>query len=532
VQAVQQLALAKPETWAEFISHVAAQLEMDTTEPICRAVMILAAGVEGVLRQAEHASEARAKSQATDLVELAAAAELFHDPSGEAYATIAVDGHHETWLIKTKGFRRWLSQQYYQACEKAPGSQAVQDALGVLEGKALFSGPEMAVYTRLAEHDGAIYLDLANDGWEVVKITPAGWRVMSESPVKFRRARGMLPLPHPVLGGTLDDLQAFVNVSTDVTTDWILLVEWLIAAYRPTGPYPVLVLHGEQGAAKSTAARVLRALVDPNAAALRATPKDPHDLMIAAVNGWIVNLDNLSYLSPWLSDAICRLSTGGGFATRELYSDSDEALFNAQRPVILNGIEELATRGDLLDRAIILYLEEIPKAERKMEKVFWQEFEQARPQLLGVLLTAVSQAFATVNTIELEDKPRMADFAVWGAAAAPALGWKAQEFLEAYRDNREAANELSLEASPIKPFISHKADMAFKGTAQQLLDDLNLLASEPIKRQKSWPKNGRSLSNALRRIAPNLRAINIDVEFAKKPGGNRERFITICRTKG
>jgi hypothetical protein len=254
--------------------------------------------------------------------------------------------------------------------------------------------------------------------------------------------------------------------------------------------------------------------------------------MIAAVNGWVVNLDNLSHLPAWLSDAICRLSTGGGFATRELYSDSDEVLFDAQRPVILNGIEELATRGDLLDRSVILYLEEIPKAERKREAVFWQEFEAALPKLLGVLLNAISTALAKVGTIELDELPRMADFAVWGAAAAPALGWNAEAFLEAYTGNREAANELTLEASPIKPFISHKADMGFNGSAQQLLEDLNIIANEQIKRQKTWPKNGRSLSNALRRIAPNLRAIGIDVEFRRAPGGTRQRTITICRTKG
>jgi hypothetical protein len=406
----------------------------------------------------------------------------------------------------------------------------VQDALGVLEGEALFDGLELGVYTRLAEHDGAIYLDLANDAWEVVEITATGWRVVSESPVKFRRTRGMLPLPYPTRGGTLEDLQAFVNVATDTEADWMLLVSWLIAAFRPTGPYPVLVLHGEQGSAKSTAARVLRALIDPNVSALRATPKDPHDLMIAAVNGWVVNLDNLSFLPTWLSDAICRLSTGGGFATRELYSDSDESLFDAQRPVILNGIEELATKPDLLDRALLLYLEEISEKDRKVEKVFWQQFEDARPALLGVLLTAVSQALATVETIELEHKPRMADFAVWACAAAHALGWDAKDFLAAYTSNRESANDLSLDASPIKPFISHKADIGFEGTAQQLLDDLNLVAADHIKRQKSWPKNGRSLSNALRRIVPNLRAIKIQVEFAKASGGNRNRIITICRT--
>ena len=205
MQAVQQLALAKPETWAEFVSQVAAQLSLDATEPISQAVMSLAAGVEGVLRQAEQASEVRASAQATELVELAGSVELFHDAAGDAYVSVDVDGHQERWSIKGKGFRRWLAQQFYQAHDKAPGSQAVQDALGVLEGKVLFKGEEIAVYTRLAGHDGKIYLDLATEHWQAIEITSTGWHVVDTPPVKFRRPRGMLPLPHPVTGGNIQD---------------------------------------------------------------------------------------------------------------------------------------------------------------------------------------------------------------------------------------------------------------------------------------------------------------------------------------
>jgi hypothetical protein len=110
--------------------------------------------------------------------------------------------------------------------------------------------------------------------------------------------------------------------------------------------------------------RVLRALVDPNTAALRTTPRDERDLVIAANNGWLMALDNLSHLPDWLSDALCRLATGNGFATRELYTDAEEAIFATQRPIVKNGIEELATRGDLLDRSIVLYLPTIAEDQR------------------------------------------------------------------------------------------------------------------------------------------------------------------------
>ncbi len=106
---------------------------------------------------------------------------------------------------------------------------------------------------------------------------------------------------------------------------------------------------------------MLRALVDPNAAAIRSEPRDTRDLIIAATNGWVVALDNLSHVSPSLSDDLCRLATGGGFATRELYTDGEETIFDAQRPIILNGIEEVATRGDLLSRTIVVRLRTLPR---------------------------------------------------------------------------------------------------------------------------------------------------------------------------
>jgi hypothetical protein len=207
----------------------------------------------------------------------------------------------------------------------------------------------------------------------------------------------MLPMPMPEEGGCLDVLRPFVNVATD--EEWRLLVSWLLAALRPRGPYPALGVHGEQGSAKSTLVRVLRSLIDPNVAALRSTPRDERDLVIAANNGWLIALDNLSHLQDWLSDALCRLATGSGFATRELYSNAEETIFAAQRPIVLNGIEELATRADLLDRAILLYLPTIPEEKRQDEQAFWQAFEQARPHILGALLDIVSAALGTLPTV-------------------------------------------------------------------------------------------------------------------------------------
>jgi hypothetical protein len=232
----------------------------------------------------ENQAEERKPTQAELLVGCAEGAEPFHTPEGDAYARIRVDDHFETHLVRSKGYRRWLVRRFYERYGRPPGAQALQDALGLLEARADFDGPESEVYVRVAEHVGAIYVDLANERWEAVEITAGGWRVVSSeaNPVRFRRPRGMLPLPAPSRGGTLEELRRLVNDTDEA--DWRLMVAWLVQALRPTGPYPVLLLQGEQGSAKSTAERLLRALVDPSAAPLRTTPRNEHDLFIAATS--------------------------------------------------------------------------------------------------------------------------------------------------------------------------------------------------------------------------------------------------------
>jgi hypothetical protein len=291
----------------------------------------------------------RRPTQADILIELATTAELFHAPDGTGFADLHVNRHRETWPIRAKGFRRWLARRFFEATQGAPSSEALQSALNVIEAKAHFDAPERVVHIRVGGLDGRLYLDLGDETWRAVEIDATGWRVIDNPPVRFRRAAGMQPLPMPALGGSVETLRSFLNVQSD--TDFVLVIAWALAALRNRGPYPVIVLSGEQGSAKSTFCAILRALLDPNTAPLRALPREDRDLFIAASNGHVLAFDNVSALPAWISDTLCRLATGGGFAVRQLYTDQDEVLFDATRPVILNGIEDIVTRPDLADRA-------------------------------------------------------------------------------------------------------------------------------------------------------------------------------------
>ncbi|NGZ11161.1 MAG: hypothetical protein CV088_17575 [Nitrospira sp. LK70] len=468
-------------------------------------------------------------SQATRLIALADEATCWHTPEGEAYATIQVAGHHEHHRLRQKMFRQWLAQRYYQHFKGAPSAQALSDALAVLEAKAHFEGDEHHAYVRVAEYGGVIYLDLANEHWEAVAISPTGWQVIANPPVAFRRSRGMLALPIPQQGGSVKQLSDYINLDAKREGDWHLLIACLLAMFRPKGPYPILIFHGEQGSAKSTTVKLLRMLVDPNKSLLRAAPRDERDLMIAACNGWVLAYDNLSHLDPWLSDGFCRLSTGGGLSTRELYSDADELLLEAQRPVIFNGIEELATRPDVLDRGSMFCLPTISKENRRTEADLWQQFEHDRPYILGALLDAVCGAMRDLASTKLESLPRMADFATWATAAEKALGWNSGTFMKSYTQNQEEANDLALDASPLtgplKKFLTlPTATPSWTGSATDLLMKLHDRADEQVRRLKSWPSTPRALSNALRRLAPNLRASGIALTFSRI---NKGSSITI-----
>jgi hypothetical protein len=314
---------------------------------------------------AENCDGGRGQTQADILIDLAQTAELFHAPDGTGFADLDINGHRETWPIRSKGFRRWLARGFFEATDGAPSSEALQSALNVIEAEAHFDAPERVVHVRVAGLDGRFYLDLADQAWRAVEIDAAGWRVIDNPPVRFRRAAGMQPLPIPAPGGSVAALRSFLNVSSD--GDFVLVVAWALAVLRDRGPYPVLALSGEQGSAKSTFSAMVRALLDPNTAPLRALPREDRDLFIAASNGHVLTFDNVSSLPAWISDTLCRLATGGGFAVRQLYTDQDEVLFDATRPVILNGIEDIVTRPDLADRALFLTLEPIPEDRRRPE---------------------------------------------------------------------------------------------------------------------------------------------------------------------
>lgn len=504
---------------------------------IGRANALMNGQVESSVAEDELASEPRIdlkdaegarKDPATYLVAVALheGVELFHAADGTAYADIRVQGRRQTYKLKSAAFREWLEGCFFRRYRRIAGGRAFDNALATLQGIAKLEGPLREVHVRVAAHEDALVIDLGDATWSAIVVDAGGWRVVAEPPVRFRRPSSQKPLPLPEPDGSLAELRALANFDD---ASWQLVASWLLAALCARGPYPVLLLLGEQGSGKSTLATILKSLIDPAAPALRAEPRSAQDLMIAASNGWVLAFDNLSTITPALSDALCRLATGGGFGTRRLYTTEEEVLFDATRPVILTGIDELVTRPDLLDRTLMVELPLVSATQRRSEHELLARFESQRGRILGALLDALVSALREMPGVKLTSLPRLADFAILGTAAEAGLGAAPGSFMAAYDGNRQAAHGLAIENAPVAEAVRTLLERgeAWEGTASELL--VALIPLLPAHAKHATPRSPKALGDALRRLAPNLRGVGIAVCFTRGSDRKRTRIVRIER---
>ncbi len=446
--------------------------------------------------------------------------EMWHDKDGTPYASLdrktsADASHREHWRIDSIGFREYLGWLAYTELKSTPASDVLKTCLNALAGIAKFDGKEYAPALRVAKDASGYWIDLCDEGWRAILITATGWRIMPSPTIRFIRTKAMRPLPVPVVGGDLKPLWRLSNVPAE---DQLLVLAWILECYRCDTPYPLLELIGEAGSAKSTTQKTVRTFIDPNKVMLRVKPKNVEDAYVAAGNNHLISYENLSGLTADLSDALCTISTGGGQAGRQYYTNTEEYTIETHNPVIVNGIGAVVTRADLLDRAIALCLATI--RARMTEKEHDSALTEAAPGIFGGLLDLFGKTLAILPTVNIppEQRPRMADFAQLGEAMVLATGGKAGDFLALYTQHRCDAIRRTVDSNPVAvacmEFVAK--GRSHSGTVKQLLEELNRL-SVATERGDYWPKYPRGLGDSLRRVAPALRQVGIQISVESKP---------------
>lgn len=452
-----------------------------------------------------------AGNQATQLVAFVKAhCDVFHDRNRDVYVRDKGTGH--VHALDSRAFRDWLMAGFYKSAGGVARDQSVREAIGTLTGIGRHEGEQHDVHIRVARHRDAYYIDLGEpDSSRAIEVTAGSWCIVSSAPVMFLRPSALMPLPEPLTGYSIDPLWSVANIPE---THRLLVLAWLMECLRPDTPFPLLELIGEAGCAKSTTQRVLRRLVDENQCLLRTPPKSVEDIFVGAGLTHVYSLENVSNLAPAVQDGLCTLATGGGFATRTLFTNKDETVIQVKRPTVLNGIVPVVTAHDLIDRAITV---DLPKIEGKDdEAAVIGRFTRMQGELIGAMLDLFAAALAKLDEVVIPagKRPRLIEFAKLGCALAMVMGREPDEFLKQFTASRAEAVERTIESSPAASAIVDWLTKSMKtDVTMELGELLNTIAPyKPAGNDGAWPHSAKGLGNVLRRAAPALRQLGIHVE--------------------
>ena len=476
------------------------------------------------------------QSAAHSILELAKKSKPFLSDKNVPHTIIYVNGHQETWPIESKEFKNWLRQKYYEDAGTAPKENEITEAIRQFGAYTIYEKPhKQPVYQRVASHNGNMYLDLCNEKWQVVEISWNGWVVLDKSPVRFVRNVGMKPLPLPSRIPLIDGFTARLNLQNK--KDEVLLVTFMLAALNSEGPYPILVLLGPKGSSKSTTTKMIKDLADPAAASIRSFPNSEEDLVISAGNGRVLAFDNVSKISPAVSDWLCKLSTGAGFATRTLYTNSEETVFETKNPVILNGISNFITRSDLADRTITVRLQMNQDTKRKTEAELWKQFETDKPNILSYLLDGLVEMLKNKDDKVEIGNHRMADFYANSCRAEPAF-WDKGTFSSAYEENRQRSKLELLDQSQLAKAIHNYVQSddflrtgrtGWTGSPEEFSIMIEAYSDEPISSKKDIDIKLTNIGIELKNITVLLAENGIIFEKTRDNSKNRNRIYSITK---
>ena len=454
--------------------------------------------------------------------------ELFADQYQRPYAAIRINGHCEIMPISSSNFKLLAASLYYKKHKSTLSSEDITSALNALKGRALFDGPRRYIELRTATmpgDDSAIYYDLTDPKWQCVKITKDGW-TMEQAPILFTRYNNHLPQIEPARDIQREALDKFLSLVNITREDHKLLLKcYIVALFIPNIAKPILLAHGEQGSGKTFFEVQIKQLVDPSVAETLTFPKSSLELIQQLSHNYIALYDNVSRMDDWVSDTLCKAVTGGGTSKRALYTDDDDIIYNFKRCIMLNGINVVARKADLLDRCIIIQFERIPMDKCRKESELRAELQSIKPQVLGYIMDTLVQVSKRRGEVKLNGYLRLADFAECGELIARCMGYPPGAFTKAYSDNTKLQTVEVLEASPVAVALiklMENRDSWGPAPPSHLLEDLVGVATQEKIDTKGrlWPKAPNSLSRRLNEVKTNLRVMGIEIMKDTNPKTN------------
>lgn len=451
-----------------------------------------------------------------ELLQTVSKVEFFHDQHGNPFVWIPIlapNPHFECLPLGSRAFRARLVQLAESYATKPTPAAVINEAIKAGELLAFKVG-KRDLANRHRSGDCEIAIDMGDEDWKMVRVSPNGWKSCPQSEPMFFRPQHVKALPEPVPGG--DPFELFKYVTADTDEDKLLLLCWTVSALNPEIPSPILTFTGIQGSAKTTRSKRLRDIIDPSVTPVLGDV-ELSNLFLTFQHHAVPSFENVSKFDRRTADMFCRAVTGNGVERRRLFTNSDQVLYSFRRPIIINGIDSPSTRPDFLDRCIVINCQRI-KAFRTLKELD-AAFEEARPRLFGALLDLLARTLKLLPETPPSEEFRMADFAHFGRALAVALGKNPEDFDQAYRLNVRHQDKEALDSTPlsiaVKDFaIKYSASLPWRGSAQELLGELRSVAKRNGDHNvlSDMPKNARWLSSRLGELVTALAADGVIID--------------------
>ena len=455
---------------------------------------------------------------------------LFHDEFKNPYARLKNGNKFEIVSLQDTNLVSLFASLYFKQEQKTVSRSSITDMIEALKGDAR-AAKQYVLHNRVAMHDGKIFYDLTNDGWESIMIDEKGWQVVANPPILFNRWSHQQAQVTPDKGTKGNIKKIFDHINMPDEQDQVLFLSYLVSCFIPNIPHPVMIVHGEQGSAKSTFTKMVKKLVDPSGMETIAINKNIDDFVQQLSHHYMPSFDNVSKLAYEHSDTLCRAVTGEGVSKRALYTNDDMFIHKFQRCPVLNGINTVAARPDLLERSVLFGLKTIDPKNRKLEQVLNDNFEKDKQIILVGILDTIVSSLNIVNNVNLDAYPRMADFARWGCAIADALEIGQEVFMSAYQKNIALQSEEALDADVlatiVTQYMTDKAEISEPSSS--LLSDIKKYADDngmDYRADWGFPKSAPSLSKKLAQLVVPLRSLGIHVDVGYK-NAKGERVIYI-----
>jgi len=436
--------------------------------------------------------------------------EYFTDSFGVPYATISVNQHYENWKVFSSHFRDYVIRQIYQKTGKVVSGTKLKDILNHASARAKFEGSRKKVHLRAAHINDAVYIDLCNDNWEILKVTKDNITKTDANEIKFQRQAHMKELKVDLNALTTDLNRIFKYIEILDEKERVLLRSYLILIFVESIPTAMLDVYGPQGSGKTFRLKIIREIADPSELKILSLGTNKKELIQQVSHHYLPVYDNVTNMNKEISDFFCRIVTGEGDSKRELFSNDEDVIYSLKRKVIFNGINIVGQEADFLDRTFTLKFERISKEKRRTEKELLDEFEQDKAIITGAIIKLLQKTLAIVDDVKLKELPRMADYCKWGEASARAYGEEHGTFVSYFFDKIEKLNTEVLDASPIGVCIKELMDtfegeLLFVGTPTELYEKLKTIAEKQgLHKTENWPKGANSLTRRLNEIVPNL----------------------------